>query len=541
MHTIRKRISGILGLLLSLSPCLARAQAPAPLLGVRILGPEGMHVAFFQGHAPPRDFPAPVTVGLRPGYVHRIRLTGLPERPGVTLAPTLEVVGTVCMPPKLAGADHPAPLVITEQDIEHVLSGAYLTKIVYLEDPDKAVPVAGKPDQPLEMEVPPDRDLMNEARNLGRPLLIVRLGQREVAPEELAHGSIPETILFPGQRTLLPPPLPPCLPFAGIRLYDPVLGPKPCTEECLHDGGDAGLPLGIGPDGKLNGLDPADTAAVYTDASGHRHVTTSNRVCLCVPRFALVKNEVPLAGFDGSVGLLDTRGVEGRDQLVRRQPSGEANQREQLAAVRGRKQAGGTIATVGTAVKVQVYVLNAERLTQGTAEVLAVERLDRLTQLERLRLQRGIEFAQELNAGKGVAKVEQLEGTAVVGRVEGLKQLTSAVATLDLTMCCCECPRVPDAPLTLCKWADAQCAQIGDVVTFYLKYSNHGGRAITDVAVSDSLTTRLEYVPGSAKADRDAVFTLEQNEAGSATLRWEIGGRLLPGQSGLVSFQARVR
>ena len=64
---------------------------------------------------------------------------------------------------------------------------------------------------------------------------------------------------------------------------------------------------------------------------------------------------------------------------------------------------------------------------------------------------------------------------------------------------------------------------------------------MTDVAVCDSLSPRLEYVPGSAAADRDAVFTVQPNEAGSMILRWEISGRLLPGQGGVVRFKARVR
>jgi len=78
-------------------------------------------------------------------------------------------------------------------------------------------------------------------------------------------------------------------------------------------------------------------------------------------------------------------------------------------------------------------------------------------------------------------------------------------------------------------------------VTFYLKYTNHGGKPISDVALSDSLTGRLEYVPGSARSDRNAVFTIQENEAGSVILRWEVTGKLLPGQSGVVSFQAKVR
>ncbi len=43
------------------------------------------------------------------------------------------------------------------------------------------------------------------------------------------------------------------------------------------------------------------------------------------------------------------------------------------------------------------------------------------------------------------------------------------------------------------------------------------------------------------RSDRDAVFTLQQNEAGSVIVRWEITGTLQPGKSGVVTFQARIR
>src|SRR5437879_3300173 len=89
------------------------AQAPSPLLYVRFLGPEGMHVTFFRGLTPPRDVAAPVTVGLRPGYLQRVQLSGIPDLPGVTLSPTLEVHGTLCLPPRLSPADYPAPIELT--------------------------------------------------------------------------------------------------------------------------------------------------------------------------------------------------------------------------------------------------------------------------------------------------------------------------------------------------------------------------------------------------------------------------------------------
>ncbi len=79
------------------------------------------------------------------------------------------------------------------------------------------------------------------------------------------------------------------------------------------------------------------------------------------------------------------------------------------------------------------------------------------------------------------------------------------------------------------------------MVTFHLKFTNQGGQPIADVVVTDSLTGRLEYVPGSAKTDRETIPTMQQNEAGSLLLRWQIVGRLQPGESGEITFQARIR
>ena len=154
-----------------------------------------------------------------------------------------------------------------------------------------------------------------------------------------------------------------------------------------------------------------------------------------------------------------------------------------------------------------------------------------------------MEFALSLSQPIGVSGLEQVVGTAALARVEGKTDVVSStLETRDFTICCNEphpCRRI--RPLLLTKCADRQSAQPGDVVTFFLRYSNHGGRPLTDVAVSDSLSARLEYVPGSAQADRDAVFTTEQNEAGSVILRWEVSGRLAPGDSGVLQFQAKVR
>src|SRR5205807_8585005 len=94
-------------------------------------------------------------------------------------------------------------------------------------------------------------------------------------------------------------------------------------------------------------------------------------------------------------------------------------------------------------------------------------------------------------------------GAAVVGRIEGLTVVSTVRETGSVTSTCVPAPAEPlDRPLKLIKWPDKCNARVGDVVTFFLKYTNQGGRPITNVAVSDSLTARLEYVPGSARSDR---------------------------------------
>ena len=46
---------------------------------------------------------------------------------------------------------------------------------------------------------------------------------------------------------------------------------------------------------KLQGLDPSDTVAEYTDSRGNRRLAVSNRIGLCIPRFLIFKSETVLA------------------------------------------------------------------------------------------------------------------------------------------------------------------------------------------------------------------------------------------------------
>lgn len=513
----------------------------SPLLYVRFVAPEGLQATFYQGLAMPRTAAAGAVVGLRPGYHYRVKLGGAPSNPGLTLYPTLEVRGTLHLPPKISAASYPVPIVITEQDLERIAAGSLITKVVYLECPDLAFAAATKANDPLEISLPIGQDPLEEARERGRVMLVVRLGQRQVSAEELAHHTLSGTVLLPGDRYLPQPPKPPLLPWACWQVYDPHLGPRAESEEILHDGGDIGPRAALRPDGRVGGVDPSDTVAEYADSKGCKHLAVSNRVCLIVPRFGVIRAECPLARYDTLVVPGGAHTVLNQVQVEMRVPSREAEQVKPVAAMVGRKRPSEALGREGVHVLTRVEVLEIARMNIGPFELVGTQAVRILTEVQRAQVVKQLKLAQVLNQSIGTQEVKNSQTTSVMGKVVGLDTLITAVETRDLTVCCNEPPCAPDKPLVLFKWADAKAAQVGDVVTFYLKYSNHGGQPISDVAVIDSLTGRLEYVPGSSKADRPAVFTTQENEAGSVVLRWEVSGKLLPGQSGVVSFQARIR
>jgi uncharacterized repeat protein (TIGR01451 family) len=516
------------------------AQLSAPLLFVRFTGLKGIRVSFMEGRAV-RSFDVPVTVGLRPGYLYRVKMTGFSADPKLALYPTLEVRGSLALTAHLQAADYPAPAVFDAENLEHALAGTLVTKVVYLEHPDFALPVATKPDQPLETAVFPERDPVAEARLLGRPVLIVRFGERQMADQEWAEQAIPNTILFPGERGLPPAKVAPMIPWARMPVYDPKVGPKYPEEECLHDGGDRGRPAGFDAHGNLAGVDPTDSVAEYSDSKGRRRIAPSNRVCICVPRFAVIRAECPVAENAVAVGPGDTQGSKRQDLFKTRVPSLNDRQTEHLAAFKGRKRATETRASQGLDQILHLEVLSASELVLGPAAILGTKEALTLTEKQRTALKRQLEFVRDLNQPIGLGAVDQIESTLVVGRGKGLEMIEARAKTRDFTCLCGEVPHAPEQPLTLCKWADKHAAQVGDVVTFTLKYSNQGGQPITDIAVADSLSPRLEYVPGSAQSDRNAVFTIQANEAGSVLLRWEVSGKLMPGQAGVVRFQAKIR
>jgi uncharacterized repeat protein (TIGR01451 family) len=518
-------------------------SGPSPLLFVQFMGGPGLRTTFYQGRPNGVAFATPVVVGLRPGYYYRFQLSHLPGHPGISIYPTLEVYGSLNLTPKLNAKNYPAPVVVSDADIESVLAGNLVCKAIYLENPDRAIPASTPTSLPFELSVPAGADLLAEARDRGRPMLVLRMGGRAlVSDEELVHSTVPGTILFPDEKVLRPAVAPPAMPWVCRPWHDPRLGPKPPEEECLRDGGDGRNRAGFDANGQLAGVEPEDTVAEYTDSRGGRHITHSNRVCLCVPRFGALRCETPLGRYSGVEGVGDARAVRSQLSMDVRTPPLQSRNVEQLKGTRGRERPSLNQAIAAALGVTRYEILEAMDMQLGPIALLGTKAAQTLSEVERTMLVKQMQFARQLSGKENVQATGSVTVTSVVGRIEaGARMVQAEVETRDLTVCCNEVPCPPDKPLVLIKCADRQSAQVGDVVTFTLKYSNHGGQPIADVAVVDSLTTRLEFIPGSAQSDRPAVFTTQTNEAGSLVLRWEITGRLMPGSSGVVRFQARIR
>ena len=202
-----------------------QAPAPAPLLAARVIAPKGVRVAVYPGSPIARIHETPTLLGFRPGYTYRLELTNLPYHPGRVLYPEVEIRGTLVPRPGMKYMDWPAPLLFTQNDIERALLGSVITKAIYLEDPEKAIPAEFGLNAPVELPADSEEIAIKEAFASGRLVALLRIGGKRPEAEWLQATAIDGTILNPGESYLKSPQVPPTIPYYAARLFDPLLGP----------------------------------------------------------------------------------------------------------------------------------------------------------------------------------------------------------------------------------------------------------------------------------------------------------------------------
>ena len=138
--------------------------------------------------------PCPVRVGMLIGHPYRIKVVGIPMNQGLEVFPTIEVIDRL-HPPLGQEASFPIPIQLTREELEMAMSGGYVVRVIYLEDPATALPLREDPNEQRYFEAAADQDPLKAADELGRPMAILRMGSRipdaTPANEAFLYGTPP--------------------------------------------------------------------------------------------------------------------------------------------------------------------------------------------------------------------------------------------------------------------------------------------------------------------------------------------------------------
>ncbi len=164
------------------SGCAPTGMGPAPTSQIAFLGAEGCEVAWDisgQGLFDSTPLVMPGRQNFAQAAIYRLKLTNLPDRPGVELYPTLEVAPVT--PRTDAYLAHaPIPIQFTDEDLDQVLSGNFVTKVIYLPDPEfQELALAGV-ETLVSTRLDPGVDPIAEADRRGSIMAILRIGNLDL-------------------------------------------------------------------------------------------------------------------------------------------------------------------------------------------------------------------------------------------------------------------------------------------------------------------------------------------------------------------------
>ena len=532
---------------------------------VMIRTPEGTHLAGVTAGQFTERLATPLQAGLLVGCDYRLRVTGIPFHSGKELFPTLTLLART-YPPQGRELEFPITINLTLEDLEWALAGRYITKVIYLENPNAALPVQTSGDDQLSHDIR-GGDPLAVAATLGLPVAILRIGGR-VPPQtsgllspEFCFGSPPWVLNRTMPQNIVPPTpaqtplntlaIDPALQSAGQSVLERRSGghtpsgelpnawrpphrqdvPGGRANEYLTGGGDSGMPVNV-EDWTLHNFGAGETVAHFDTLDGRVIVEPSNRINIYAPRFGVIRKVEGLMHEGQVTALVAARSQETLGQNKNAIQTGfteqEANatyarMQNQLNSIEGQRRSAGmgsshTLIEYGN---VQVVDSNSMILLQRTFGFGGSAR----TQLDR-----GAMNARAWQGNEGIkVQVNELapmiasnvDGAAVFFQVKDEQMRTSQ--------------------LRLIKVASKESALPGEIVEFTLRFDNIGTQLIGNVTVLDDLTGRLEFLPGTAVSSLTAGFAPQFNSSGSLTMRFEITDPLPPGDFGVIQFQCRVR
>jgi hypothetical protein len=158
------------------------APAMEPTVQVLFDKPDGMQVRWDVGGIGQFDSTPLVVPGRHnfpEGGIYRLKLTNIPGHEGVERYPTVEIGPST--PRTQAYLAHNAiPIQFTEEDFEQVRVGNYVTKVIYLPDPEFQELALANVDTLVSTRLDPGVDPIVEADRRGSIMAVIRLGNKDV-------------------------------------------------------------------------------------------------------------------------------------------------------------------------------------------------------------------------------------------------------------------------------------------------------------------------------------------------------------------------
>ena len=171
--------------------------AHIPTSQVNFLGEESLVINFDAtrpGTFDSAPLICPATHDFPQGNIYRLKLSSIPGLPGKELFPTLEIAPTAARTQAFL-AHSSVPVEFTDNDFDQVFSGNFVTKVVYLPNPEfQGIAMSGVGTL-VNTQLQPGVDPIIEASKRGAILAVIRMGNKDLS------GSVAERRQFAAQQT----------------------------------------------------------------------------------------------------------------------------------------------------------------------------------------------------------------------------------------------------------------------------------------------------------------------------------------------------
>ncbi len=298
--------------------------------------------------------------------------------------------------------------------------------------------------------------------------------------------------------------------------------------EFLCNGGDRPPAARARYNDQFVGVDLEDTVVRYTTDAGNVHVQESNRVCLYAPRFASVRKVTGAESGGMAISVVALDKPEGPIRMRVNEPGLALTGRDELRY--GERTRGpDAIRARDRGVPIE-GILQPEMAAEVLAAIMNLALVNRgiLIDLDEPLIRRAALSAITWSIDQEMQVVVAGLAPISITRDQSAEELTVY--------------ELPDAGrLRICKLADKSDALPGEIVTFVIRVDNIGDSAVDEIVLTDSLTTRLEYVEDSQSSTVEAEFSYTENVGQSLQLTWKLASPLKVGEGAKIEFRCRVR